>query len=150
MAWTAPATVVTGERMLASFWNTQVRDNTAYLLNPAHDEIQLLNLSTTSVTYVDTGLEVTIITNGGLVTVHFDGLFWLSVGTGLVNFRMTVDGSEKRNKEFLVLDTDEIGSVSMIWLEEMTAASHTIKIQYRCESGDTLNMNDNYLFIKEA
>jgi hypothetical protein len=82
MAWTTPGTATAGEVLTASFWNTQVRDNTADLRSYQNRFASFFRsagnytLNSTSWTSVDTTSDLTLAaTVGDVIETGIYGLF---------------------------------------------------------------------------
>ena len=79
MAWTAPSTASVGGAVIASLWNTDVRDNTLALPRGYVTAALLTSFSTTSTSYVDvTGLTVTF-------TAEADRRYLVSLYSAMTN-----------------------------------------------------------------
>jgi hypothetical protein len=155
MAWTAPTTRATDDLINASIWNTDVVDNLAFLKNPTSGVATLTTqLTTTSTSFTDaTGLSVTMTTSGGNVMCVFNA----SVGNNGASqniFTLDVDGTDQGATDGLLSVTASAiaANASFVYVVTgLSAASHTIKVQWRVSGGTgTLFANNSSTNFKPA
>lgn len=126
-------------RRLGSFYNNSSGDierisNDDNIGNQVHQAIGVTNgPTTTSGTYVDlTDMSITMITNDSPVEIIFTGTFSHSTAGPRVNVILDIDGTDKtasgRRTESAV--ADGTFGLSLNWLENLSAGSHTFKIQW--------------------
>ncbi len=142
--WTTPRTWSVSETLTATLFNQHIRDNLDWLKTPASASATLTsNISTTSTSFVDaTGLSVTFTTRGGNVLA----LAMLTVQASAAEtayFRLNLDGT---GTSFLcqqrLASASDVQSVALMWLfSSVSAASHTIKVQYASAAGATVTLN---------
>lgn len=96
------------------------------------DEISV-NTTTTSTTFVDLLTRV-ISTGANNVLIHFSAGF-SAADQETVFFRVTIDGVAQRGAAQTVRNGLRQGSVAIVLKRAVTAASHTIKIQWRVTAG---------------
>lgn len=142
--WTTPRTWSVSETLTATLFNQHIRDNLDWLKTPASASATLTsNISTTSTSFVDaTGLSVTFTTRGGNVLA----LAMLTVQASAAEtawFRLNLDGTgtlilcQQR-----IASASDLQSVALMWLfSSVSAASHTIKVQYTSVGGATVALN---------
>lgn len=124
-----------------------IRENIEYLFDPNMEIDTLASVSTTSTSYVDTGLQVTITSNGGLLTILFAGRANLSAVGGEPVFRLLRDATEL---EAIGPMGTNVG-VGIVYAETQAAASYTYKVQIKRNGGsNTAYLYDAQLIVKEA
>lgn len=155
MAWTTPVDVITGELVTASKWNTEINDNLDFLkaetdalrAPPATMTSMTTARSTTSASFVDlTDATATIVTAGGDVLALFMGTFFNSTSA---NTRLQFDQDASVSGQLVSQDmtgasaaNDGVQIVMQYRWEGLSAASHTIKVQWLTTAG-TVNHDAN-------
>lgn len=145
MAWTTPKTWLAGGALIASDFNTHIRDNLLALKSPptdSHSADEASDWTTTSNSFVaidGTDLSLSLTTTGGDIIVHFHGNVAASVGAN-VYFQLVLDGAG------VVGDDGHIGlntgagapgrNVSFTrLLTGVGAGAHTIVINWKTSAG---------------
>ena len=147
MAWTAPTTRATDDPINASIWNTDVVANLAWLKTPTKAVAALATqITTTSTSFTDaTGLSVTMTTSGGNVMCIFTGCV-SSNGANQTILTLDVDGTDQGATDGLISVTANSIATNASFVYVVTglsAASHTIKIQWRANAGTSTLFADN-------
>lgn len=141
--WTTPKTWNTGDPLTAADMNTHIRDNFEFIKSPpsaVYKSNEIADYATTSTTFVNvdaTNFSFSITTAGGWVLVGFAGNISTSVAAK-VNFDVEVDGVRQGSDDgYLCQDTSTTEeSISfVIPLSGLTAAPHTIKLQWKTSAG---------------
>ena len=93
------------------------------------------DVSTTSASFVDmTGITVTLTTGANFVMIWFSALFSTSSAGAVADFRLMVDGVSQGGGSMKPGGSSGL-IASMVRRVTVTAASHTIKIQWRTSAG---------------
>lgn len=141
--WTAPHTWANAEVITATLLNQHVRDNFEWLKTPASASAVLTSdISTTSTSFTDaTGLSVTFTTTGGSVLA----LAMLTVDAAsseLAVFRYMIDSTPTPQLAITNANNNLDQCVPLMWLfTSVSAASHTIKVQWRSSGGASIRLN---------
>jgi hypothetical protein len=153
-AWSTPRTWVTGEALLASDLNAQVRDNVSFLKEPPFSLRQMNEAadyvtSATSMVEVDgsnSELSLTISTGGGNVLVVFFGTFSHSALYGRCQLDVEVDGVMLGGDNGLIQSRSPIAGTSGAFSVSFAAVktglapgSHTFKLMW-ATSGASLTL----------
>lgn len=135
--WTAPRTWASAEVLTAVLFNQHLRDNLEWLKTPASASATLTSdISTSSTSFVDaTGLSVTFTTRGGNV-LALCALTVDAASAEVAGFRLDIDGSATAVLAQQATNNAAHENVVIAWLfTSVSAASHTIKLQYRSLAG---------------
>ncbi len=107
--------------------------------------------STNSASYIDIpGYSVNVTTfDSTKLKIEFSGLATkTTAGTGF--FIISVDGNEySQTTAGISNGPDGFGSVSSCWIQDVNAGSHTIKVRYRSDDGNSLAINNGVLIVQE-
>lgn len=94
--------------------------------------------TTTSASYVDlTDMSITTTTGANPVLVLFSGVFTSSSIGDETSIILDIDGTDKTNSE-KIIEHAAIGyekEATILWIENMTAGSHTFKIHWKVQGG---------------
>lgn len=94
MGYTAIPTVTTGLFVDATWMNTYLRDNLAYLLNPNRFALRgVYNISVTGTSWATTSLSQPLTTYGGPLIMMLGGLFYISSGSYTLSLAFNLDGA---------------------------------------------------------
>jgi len=153
MAWVAPSTRSTGDLITASIWNADIVANTLSLKDPPSDVKDIneaANYTLASVSWTDidaTDLSIAITTTGGVVEVGFIGNFSYATTSRSGKVDVDIDGNRVGTDDGLALvrgvgtETAYASVGFVVRKEGLTAAAHTIKMQWKCENAaDTLTL----------
>lgn len=148
--WTTPRTWAVGELVTAALMNTHLRDNLDFLKTPIAAYSALgSNFSTTSSSYVDTGLSVTIVTNGGGLDVFLTGYVGVTQ-IATVTYRLLVDSVTPYAGIVFVPAGSEIMNASLaIHVSGLSAGSHTVKLQLLTNVGTATFYSSSSLYAIE-
>lgn len=152
MTWTNPRTWTTGQKVLASEMNTDVRDNMLALKNPPTASFvadESSNYTTSSTSFVDVDptagkFSLTIVTSGGDVMVGFTGTVRSLTSTNRFSkLNINVDGVDVVGDDGILVaattDSDEV-PMSFVWLvRDLAPGSHTFKLRWKT-SGSTITL----------
>lgn len=150
--WTTPADWEINQLVTADDLNEQLRDNLEYLLEPNYDQIIRDNsgdYSTTSATFEDvdeTNLALSLTTHGGHILVQVIGS--LATAGEAVFLDLDLDGTRAGDGFTNGLYTHEAsGDGDGFFFAHIfptpSAGAHTIKLQWRRESGNSNAMQSN-------
>ncbi len=163
--WTNPITWNVDQLVTNDDLNEQVRDNLEYLLSPNHDRIIRDNGGDYAITNIgafqdidSTNLSVTLVTHGGPVLAHFQGIARTNGPANPGHFDIAVNGTRIGAAHTLGLlsigtDTGVWETVSMLALVTgLAAGTHIFRPQWRNQSSATLtlraNSSDNALIFE--
>jgi hypothetical protein len=151
--WTPPRTWNVGELVTAGLLNTHLRDNLEYLkaqidlpLNfAAAASASLYTTTSTSFADVDgTNLKLTLTTSGGAVLLGFSTLAKHNTAAGEARLDWQIDGARIGDTTYGVSllqapATNAYIPISHVHVVALSAAAHTIKLQF-ATSGGTLSL----------
>lgn len=147
MSWTVPRTFQVGELITASMLNEQIRDNMNALKSPPSDNYELDEASdytTTQTTFVAvdaTNLELTIVTTGGDILVHFHGC--VEHGTpNFICFNLNLDSIAVAGDDGIIrcrpAATAGTGTIAVSFsrlLTNVAAGTHVIRLTWKTGAG---------------
>lgn len=144
--WTTPRTWVSGELVTAVIMNGHVRDNFNALHVPAggYSLIDQTDYATSSASFTDvdaTNLNITFTSGGGDILVYFSGSIANSSGVNSTKnyLNISVDGTDFVADDGIVAMTAItpviVNASFSVRLYGLSAASHTIKLRYKCSAG---------------
>lgn len=155
MAWTAPATVTTGDLMTAAFWNAQVRDNMLFLggfdaadtnqdvngfTNTSYADLDALSAAAftnpVAVT-VDTGTEA-------IVTISAARVQQVTSGTLFLSYRVSGASTIASDDDWSIRSSNTASVLAQSFTHlrtGLTAGSNTFELQARvtANSGNLSN-----------
>jgi hypothetical protein len=145
MAYTNPKTWASGV-LLSTDMNTYIRDNQTALKDPPFDHYEsdeVSNYSTASTTFVDvdaTDFSLSITTTGGDIFVGFTGML-VGVTSNKVFFELELDGVAVGGDDGIT-GMQSASTIAMpinfgYWIIAPSAASHTVKLQWRVTGSTT-------------
>jgi len=139
MPWAPPKTWVTDEVVTAALLNQQLRDNLDYLKHPPSDRAVLATqVSTTSTSWADTGLQVTL-TNPVLsanACVIFSGSV-VNSGAALVRLTLQIYGVDVGGTDGLVVILPNAipHNASFVYPFSPSAGGTVIKLRWKVSAG---------------
>jgi hypothetical protein len=152
MAWVDPKTDWQPDQIVTAGDMNDIGGNLDALKQPPTDISTVdhdSDFSTNSTTFVDVDLDVNVTTNqfavqvttnGGPLLVTFTGSLGHNASTDtIVYFDLTLDGLRIGGDNGITMvscRTGEARNVSFVyWIENISAATHTVKLQWRTVSG---------------
>ncbi|MFC1961223.1 hypothetical protein ACFLYO_11010 [Chloroflexota bacterium] len=145
--WTTLNNLSTGDLVTETDMDA-LRGNIEYLLNPntASDYSSSYD-STTSTSFVDSGVEAEITSYGGVLLLLFQCRAQTTTDTH-VQFRFTVDGDP------LTFEIDERfpgeDVMSLTEAVSVAAGTHTVKVQFRVTSAASVSIINSGLTVMEG
>lgn len=127
MAWTTPTTAVAGNAILASLWNTDVRDNTQHLF----DQDGLIMIRPTSVAGTGVTLSNGKVSFSGASTISVNGCFSSSYD----NYRVMITSTAGSTSERLLIRMRASGT------DASGASTYGFSLLQSATSGAWLNLD---------
>jgi hypothetical protein len=153
--WTTPTTWNVGQLVNASDMNTNVRDNIEWLKTPPHIVLSTPSTTTSSLTFVQTGLlNQALGTNGGRMWLMFHGSCVNTTSGAVTAFDFTVDGTPAMGGSFGLTTfyhtaSSGIGCLAQFITPALPPGLHTFTVTWRVSGGLTTLSTVNQFSVRE-
>lgn len=152
--WTTPKTWAAGEVLIASDYNTYIRDNQAFLKNPPVElAVASSSQSTSSTSYVDiTALSVNHTSQGGDLLICVALRTYHSTAGGSAAFQVIYDGPTQA-LETLAVTYGAASAYTVVSfcgiVTGLSAAARTFKVQMRVTGGTSVTVYNGWSHVRE-
>lgn len=161
MAWTAPATVTTGDLMTAAFWNTQVRDNLLHLGESSGLTVDDTVTGFTNTSYADMDALTTDTLNApvavtvdtmttAIVIVSCRTIVQATSGNAFMSYRVSGASTIASDDDFSVFATTAANNASRTFAHTrtgLTAGSNVFEVQARVSANSATIQSPGIIVI---